>query len=261
MSAGAETKFSGVTRAATILLQALIVGGLCALWQWAPDTIVDDTLVSRPADILGQLLEWLRDGVIRKEAASTLATVAFGLVGGGLLGLGLGVASGLMRPLERILDGPLNVMFAIPKVALVPLFIVWFGVDLLQHAIYTGLVVFFFFYFAALRGVRDTPRHLVAMLSLVGASPLQKIRVLYLPAAFGWILGALRVAIPYGFVSAVSAEVIASRSGLGHLVKTSAAAYDPAGALAAALALLVLSVACSVLVLGLGERSRWRLHP
>ena len=74
---------------------------------------------------------------------------------------------------------------------------------------------------------------------------LQRITILYLPASFGWIVIATRLAMPYAFVAAVSTEVIASTSGLGHLVKGSSSIMNSAGMFSAMLALLFVSLAAS----------------
>jgi NitT/TauT family transport system permease protein len=237
----------------------MIVAAVLAIWQFAPDTVVDDTLVSRPYDIALQTIAWLQDGTLADEAASTLVVVFYGLLWGGVLGVVLGLIAGMFEPIGMLLDAPVNLFFAIPKVALIPLFIVWFGVDDLQHTVYTAVVVFFFFFFASFNGVRNVPRQLNSMMSVVGASPAQKLRLLYLPASLGWIASALRIAVPYAFVSAISAEVIASRHGLGSLVKSSASTFDAAGTFAAMLTLLVLSVACSGAAYLVGGLSRWKL--
>lgn len=247
------------TALSSLVIQIAIVVAILLFWQCAPGSVIDDTLISRPYDIAVQTIAWLQDGTLLTESSSTLLVVFYGLIWGGVLGIAVGLLAGMFEPVAQLLDAPINLIFAIPKVALVPLFIVWFGVDTLQHTVYTALVVFFFFFFATFNGVKSVPRHLNEMLSLAGASRFQKLRILYLPASLGWIVSALRVAVPYAFVSAISAEVIASRNGLGSLVKSSASTFDSAGTFAAMFALLVLSVLCSGLAFFIGERSRWKI--
>ena len=109
-------------------------------------------------------------------------------------------------------------------------------------------------------GVRSVPLALRNMLSLAGASTWQTIHMLYLPASFDWMLAGLRLAMPQAFVAAITAEVIASREGLGHLVKANAAVMSASGMLSALLCLVLLSVALSATALFLGEHSRWRVQ-
>ena len=229
---------------------------LCA-WQFAPATLLDDTLTSRPTQIAAQIFKWLNSGVLQQEAWFTLSAVIAGLLAGGLVGIGGGMLAGTVPALGRLIEPPVKFLFALPKIAFVPLFIVWFGIGLSQETIFTAMVVFFFFFYASFNGARSVPTALSNMLILAGGSRWQRVRLLYLPASVGWLLAGLRLAIPYAFVSAVSAEVISSQHGLGNLVKTSASVMDPAGMFAAMFFLLLVSVSVSGAVLFLGGRSRW----
>ena len=119
--------------------------------------------------------------------------------------------------------------------------------------------MFFFFFFSVYNGARSVPIGLRNALSMTGASPAQTIRILYLPASLGWMIIALRLAMPYAFVAAVSTEVIASTSGLGYLVKNSASVMNSAGMFSAMFMLLFVSMASSGLVNTLAKRNRWNI--
>jgi NitT/TauT family transport system permease protein len=246
-------------RALVLFTQAAIVLGALAAWQFFPDFFADEFLISRPALIAGQAAAWLADGTLAEAAFDTLKVVLLGLLAGAAAGIALGAAAALAKSVENLVEPLVKIFFAMPKVALVPLFILWFGVGDVQHIFFTAVVVFFFFFFAIFNGVRGVPRELVNAMLLAGASARQRLFLLYLPASFGWILSGLRLAIPYAFVSAISAEIIASSDGLGHLAKASAGAFNAAGVFAAILTLLVLSVAISSAALALGRNSRWNV--
>lgn len=249
----------GSGRLAAYIWQIIIIAALIVVWQMAPDGSGVEMLVSRPSLIWSQSIKWLGDGVLLGAAFATLKVVLEGLLLGGLCGIVLGLAAALFRPLELLFEPIVNVLFALPKSAFVPLFILWFGISFRQHTIFTAMVVFFFFFFAAFNGARSVPGPMHDMLSLFGASTCQAIRLLYLPASFGWVLAGLRLAMPQAFLAAITAEIIASREGLGHLVKTNAAVMNAAGMLSALLFLVLLCVALSAIVFFVGERSRWRV--
>jgi NitT/TauT family transport system permease protein len=240
-------------------IQFAIVGGLLAVWELAPNLLFDELLVSRPSLILAQTVKWLGDGVLLEEAFATLKVVFSGLLWGGLAGMVLGITAALWRPFELVVEPIVNVLFALPKSAFMPLFILWFGISFRQHAIFTAMVVFFFFFFAVFNGVRSVPNALRSMLAISGASSWQAIHLLYLPASFSWLIAGLRLAMPQAFVAAITAEIIASREGLGHLVKANAAVMNPAGMFAALIFLVLVSVALSATVLSLGQRARWHV--
>jgi NitT/TauT family transport system permease protein len=244
---------------AVIGIQVAIVGTLLAIWELFPDLLFDETLVGRPSLILTQTIEWLRDGVLLEAAAATLKVVFLGLLYGGAGGIALGLAAALWRPLELLVEPTISVLFALPKSAFMPLFILWFGVSARQHTIFTATVVFFFFFFATFNGVRAVPNALRSMLAIYGAKPWQSAYLLYLPASFSWLLAGVRLAMPQAFLAAITSEIIASREGLGHLVKANAAVMNPSGMFAALLCLVLISVALSGTVLFLGQRSRWQV--
>jgi NitT/TauT family transport system permease protein len=253
------TATSGLSRGRLVLVcqVAIVLIALC-LWQFSPSWAIDDALVSRPLYIMGQTLAWLKQGLLQKQAAATLATVFWGLLWGAVLGVSTGIVAGLWRFAERLIEPVLAFLFALPKSAFVPLFILWFGIGAQQHIVFTAAVVFFFFFFSTLNGMKAVPASLDAMLSLLDASLIQRLRVLYLPASFAWLLAGLRLAMPHAFVAAVTAEIIASRSGLGNLVKSSSSAMDAAGMFSALLCLLTLSVASTWAVMAIAAKSRWK---
>jgi NitT/TauT family transport system permease protein len=236
-----------------------IVVVLIAVWQLAPNWLLEELLWSRPSAIFDQTVVWLADGTLLRNTLVTLNTVAAGMVIGGLAGIVVGLHAGLSRVVARLIIGPIEALFALPKITLVPLFILWMGIGAFQHIAFTALVVFFFFFFAMYNGVRGVPAALRDTLTLAGASTIQRVYILYLPASFGWIVVAIRLALPYAFVAAVSTEVIASTSGLGHLVKGSASIMNAAGMFSAMLTLLFVSLAASVLANVAAAKSRWRL--
>ncbi len=240
-------------------IRALLVAAFLAAWQWAPSFLLDDMLTSRPSLVAARIVAWTLDGTLPRESAATLGAVAFGLFWGGLTGAAAGLAAGVFRPLGRVLEPCLTVLFALPKSAFVPLFILWFGVGARQHALFVTTVVFFFFFFAMFHGARAVPAPWRDMLGIFGADAGQSLRLLYLPASFGWLLSALRLAIPHAFVAAISVEVIASREGLGHLVKASSSVLDSTGVLAAIVWLVALATSLGLAAVKIAEQSRWRV--
>ena len=239
--------------------QAAIVLAIIAGWQRAPNDILDELLWSRPSAIYSQTAIWLLDGTLARNSLATLTTVGVGMVVGGGVGIVVGLLAGASRAIARLIIGPIEALFALPKITLVPLCILWMGIGALQHIVFTALVVFFFFFFATYDGMRGIPAALNNMLALAGASPVQRITILYLPASFGWIVIGTRLALPYAFVAAVSTEVVASTSGLGYLVKGSSSIMNSAGMFSAMLALLLVSLGASYLANAAAARSRWKL--
>jgi NitT/TauT family transport system permease protein len=185
--------------------------------------------------------------------------VAAGLLIGSIAGVVVGLATGLSRTLAACLEPILTILFTLPKIALVPLFILWFGLDSTERIVFAATVVFFLVYVAVFTGVRRIPVSLDNSLRLIGASLPQRLVRLYIPGSVGWLIAGLRIAVPYAFLSAVSAEVVGAQEGLGYLIKASAYSVDPNGMVAAILVLVVLAVAAMAAAEAIERVSRWRL--
>ncbi len=235
----------------------LLLAAVLAVWQFAPAYTLIDSLISRPTLVAERIFQWIANGLLIRESIATLSSVIFGLFFGGVAGSFLGLVAGFWRPVGAIVEPWLTGLFALPKSAFIPLFILWFGISGRQHVLFVATVVFFFFFFAMFNGARNVPASWRNLLALSGANAFQSIRILYIPASFGWLLAAMRLAIPHAFVAAISIEVIASRDGLGHLVKTSSAVLDATGTVAAVAWLVALSTTLGATSIKLAESARW----
>ena len=116
--------------------------------------------------------------------------------------------------------------YGAPKLALAPLFILWFGIGIESKIALVAAVVFFIVYFSTLAGVRALDPKLVQMAQVVGASERQVARHIVFPGAVPYIFAGFRIAVPYAIGGAVIAELISSNRGLGYLVQTGAMNFD-----------------------------------
>ncbi len=241
-----------------VLIQLGLVAATLALWEFASGRFLDPMLVSSPTAIWRQASRWLVRGVLQREALATFWIACAGILLGGGAGLLFGIAVGLSRRLAVLVEPFVNAAFALPKVALIPLFVLWFGTGDMQKLALTATTTFFFFFFSGAEGARSVPQALRDALALLGPDRRQLLFILYLPAGFTWFLAGMRTAVPYAFVAVVGAEVVASTGGLGALAKSNAAAMNASGMFAAILTLTLLGAGTSALVAWAAGRSRWR---
>ena len=141
---------------------------LC-LWEWAAAAgHVNDYFFSRPSALWAEFLELVSSGLLAKHLSVTLQEAGLGLLFGGLFGtlagLGLGLAPRVSRALTPLLTG-LN---GLPKLALGPVFIIWFGLGLRSKVIMSALMVFFIFVFNLYTGVRGVDPALLSGVRLLG---------------------------------------------------------------------------------------------
>jgi len=221
---------------------ALLFGFLAA-WQLASGTLIDQEFVSRPTDIAQAWWAMFDNGTLASESRYTLLEFISGYV----LGAGLGVlAAGLLtiRDLHyRILEPYLFVLFSIPKLALAPLFGLWFGLGIAPKIVLAALVTFLLVLMNTVAGMRSVNRQTLAMLQMMKASRLQTYRQLIIPHSLPFVVTALRLAIPLAMVAVILAEFLGSMAGLGHVVaeQSTFLAVDNMMALVATLAAFVMA--------------------
>src|SRR5690606_8570383 len=133
--------------------------------------------------------------------------------------------------------------YSLPKVALAPLFIVWFGIGLEMKVILTAAIVFFIVFLNTFTGVREVSAELVAILRLMGAKERHLLTKVIVPSAIVWVFAGLRLSVPYALIGAVVGEIIASNRGLGYLVAHAAGQFDTAGTFAALFSIVILALA------------------
>jgi sulfonate transport system permease protein len=136
---------------------------------------------------------------------------------GGSIGLTLGLLTGLSRPLQLILDGPLQMLRAIPALALVPLVILWFGLGETAKVFIVVITVVFPVYLNTFHGVRSVDPQLIEMARVYDVRGFSLYREVILPGALPSVLVGLRFALGMSWLVIIIAETLGATSGLGYL--------------------------------------------
>jgi sulfonate transport system permease protein len=209
---------AGMLRAADAALSAIVPVTLVAVWElsvrfgWLPST-----LIAAPSAVIVDAWLLATDGKLGYNAYISLARLAGGFAIGMTLALVLGSLVGLFRLAERLISPTIQILSPIPVVAWIPLFIIFFHIDGSRIAlIATG--TFWIVFFGVVQGIRSADAKLVEVAYLYNKPALDILLKLLLPAALPNILGALRIALGLSWVLLLTAEMIASSSGLGWLI-------------------------------------------
>ena len=237
-----------------LVVLALII----AAWQ-AGSAMVGIYWLSSPWATTTRFFAMIAGGELITQAGYTIGEA----VGGTLIG---GVPAVLLPFLLRrhpiivaILDPFMVGGYGAPKLALAPLFILWFGIGTESKIALVASVVFFIVYFSTLAGVRALDAKLVQMAQIAGASEHQVARHIVLPGAVPAIFAGFRIAVPYAIGAAVIAELISSNRGLGYLVQTGAMNFDTTSVFAAIVAATLLTLGANWLMNALEALLlRWR---
>jgi NitT/TauT family transport system permease protein len=239
--------------------QIAVVAIILASWQLASGTLIPLFWISNPSRIATVLWTWIANGSIWPHLGATLGVLALGYGIGAAAGIALGFVLGMLPRVERVVAPYVAALFCLPKIALLPLFIILFGIGIESRVMLVAVVVVFLTLYSTIDGVRDVDRDLIDALRLMGASRLEILRKVLLPSALSWIYTGLRVSVSYALTTTVVGELLQSNQGLGFLIESSAARFDSTGVFAAVVILVIVSVAL-VEVLGALERraTRWR---
>jgi len=226
---------------------ALLAAFLLA-WEAASGTLVPKFVASSPSAIGKVLGGWLADGSLWRHLRATLTEMAAGYVVGAGGGIAAGLALGFLPRAERIASPFVAALYALPKIALAPLFVIVFGIGLESKIVLVAITVFFLLLYNTLDGIRDIDRDLPQALAVMGASRAEIVRKAMLPATLPWIFTGLRIAVRYAFTAAVLGELIAGNEGIGFLIEYAAGQYNSAGVYAGVLVLVIFSVGLTELL-------------
>src|SRR5262249_2922979 len=176
------------------------------------------------------------NGEILRHASYTLLEAVGGFLIGALPAAILPLALRRLPIITAILDPFMVGGYGAPKLALAPLFILWFGIGIESKIALVAIAWFFIVYFSALAGVRALDAKLVQMAQVLGANERDLARHIIFPGAVPYIFTGFRIAMPYAIGGAVIAELISANRGLGYLIQLGAMNFDTTGVFVALVA-------------------------
>jgi NitT/TauT family transport system permease protein len=251
---------SGAGGVAMALWQTALGLAVLLAWQGASGRLVDNFFISNPVDVAARLYAWTADGSIFRHIAATVYATGMGFVIGSVGGAILGVWLGVSPFASRLLNPYLNALNALPKVALAPLFVLWFGLGIESKIALAAVLVLFLVFLNTYAGVREVDQDLIDGARLMRATRAQVILKVIIPSAMSWVFAGLKIAMPYALIGAVLGEMIAANRGLGYLVQFSGSQFDTAGVFAVLFVIALLAVGLNYLVDMTQRRmERWRI--
>ncbi|BAF89159.1 putative alkanesulfonate transport system permease protein [Azorhizobium caulinodans ORS 571] len=188
------------------------------LWQAAASFgFLSSRVLPAPTDVALAFWRTLKDGSLLANIAVSTKRALTGLFIGGGIGFALGVLNGIWRPAETALDSTLQMLRNVPHLAIIPLVILWFGIDEEAKVFLVAIGVAFPIYLNTFHGIRTVDRGLVEMARVYGLSPAALFWRIVLPGALPSILVGLRYALGIMWLTLIVAETISSTSGIGYM--------------------------------------------
>jgi NitT/TauT family transport system permease protein len=255
----AQTRTMRLVQQAGIAVgRAVFIAVVLIVWGVASGRWLDAQAVSDPVSVATAILDLVETGRLWPQLWQTVSEVFAGYLAGAVAGSALAFAFVLVPDAERVLRPFLLALYSVPKIALAPLVIMWFGLGVAPKIILAGMFVFFIVFMNAVAGIQNVNAHHVNIVRVMGASRLAVVRKVVFPTMMPFLILGLRISIPEAMTGAVIGEFISASKGLGYLVYSASNELNTAVSLAA-LIVLVLVVAIADFALGLLERlSPWQ---
>lgn len=209
----------------TLRLTSVVV--ILAAWQ-VYGSRINPILLSDPAAVASAFVAMIRDGTLPHALASSLVVLGLGLAAGGIAGVVLGLACGRSEAFDALLELPVNALYAVPAVALIPVIVLWFGFGVPSKTIVVFLFVVFPVLINTTRGVREVDPELIEVARSFCSSERKMWTDLILPSALPYIVTGLRQAIGRALIGVIVAEYYTALSGLGDLISTNASNFRTA---------------------------------
>jgi NitT/TauT family transport system permease protein len=261
-------------RLSILLWQIAILVVALSVWQWGFDIckavlpkawvpkILDPYFISKPTAIWTSFLKlgcfsdpagftacfnensnnlWLATAV-------TIKNMAWGFLWGTSLGVLTGLILGRSQYLSEIFEPYIVAMNSIPRIALVPLIILMFGLGDMSKIVTAGIVVFFVVFFNTFEGTRSVDRDQIAAARLLGASELTVLRTVVIPSALAWVFASLTPAVSFALIGVIVGEFIGAERGLGKLIIEAEARANAAEMMVAIFVMMIVGIILAFIV-------------
>ena len=236
-------------------LRLLLMAALLAAWEAAARLLhIPAYILPPPSAVATGLYRGIASGLYVEHVWITGLETFLGFAFGGAAGFALGTFVALSRRFEYYLY-PIIVMFqAMPKVALAPLIIVWFGLDLTSKVVNAGLVCFFPLMVNTIVGLRSADEDRISLMRSLAATPAQIFWMLRLPGALPAIFAGLEIAMIFALIGAIVAEFVGAQSGLGMLIQSMNFSMDVAGQFSVLFILSLIGLGLNMVVAAIRRR-------
>lgn len=245
------------------ILSALLLIAVLCFWEFGSRAFgVPKFLVPPLTDVLAALWQGLSAGLLARDGYwyhgfITLSEILLGFGIGSAIGLALGVAISQNRVLEALIQPYVAAFQSIPKIAIVPIVIMWLGYGISSKVTIVCMLTFFPVLVTSVAGFKAVDQDRIDLLRSLSATPWQIFRKAKLPSALPYVFAGLDMAAAFAVVGAIVGEFVGAQAGLGVLILQADAQMDTGGSFAV---LVVLSLIGIALTKALGMVRRRVLH-
>jgi NitT/TauT family transport system permease protein len=242
---------------AWLLVAVIIVGS----WQLAYTLhLINPLLISGPGQSIVAVWDLMTSGVLWPQLFETLETAAIGYALGLFVGALLGLVIGTVPFLHDAVEPYITVLNSAPRLALGPLFVLWFGIGTRSGVALTFSIVVFVALTNTIAGTRAVDRNQLVIAQLCGANRLRQMRSIILPSIVPWLFAAARLSLAYALNAAIVSEMLLGNKGLGYLIVAGTGSFNMDTVFAVVLVTLAVSWFAALLLSAI-ERHVLRWQP
>jgi len=239
-------------------VRTLSIAVFFAIWEYYGRRM-DPIFMAPPSAIFAAALELIQSGALAKALVQTLWLFAVGMALTVVLGILLGIVMAQWRVLEYVLDPFINALYAIPRIALIPLIILWAGLEFVGKVSILVSVAIFPITVNTFSGIRDVRGAMLEIGRAYGATEWQIFWKIVLPAAVPFIMAGIRLAVGLAIIGIIVAEFFTAISGLGGMIVEYANVFATAKLFVPIIVIALVGVVLAEFVMWLERRmSRWR---
>ncbi|MGB6238718.1 MAG: ABC transporter permease, partial [Bradyrhizobium sp.] len=206
-----------------------LIVGLLLIWEFSAGRLFNEFWSSRPSLIGQWLLALSMSGEIWRHLDATVSEAFLGLLLGAVVGTPIGIALAKYRRAAEIVDPFVMGLYGLPRVALAPMFILWFGISLLAKVMMSFSMVVFVFILNVTEGIRTVDPDMIDLMRTMRAPKSYILRKVTIPSIVPWLLASFRIGIGLSLVGAVVGELIGSNRGLGWYILRAGGQLDTTG--------------------------------
>lgn len=224
-------------------IRIVLLVGVVGSWEFAGRAgVVNPVFYGSPLKIWPEFWDGVTGDLVTVQARATLTATLVGSGIAGAAGIALAYVVSQLPLLRRALDPLLTALNALPRIALAPLFLMWFGIGLSSKMALAGSLTFFVTFYSTLAGIDSVDHEHVRLVRTLGASRTQMFRKVIMPAAMPGVLAGIQLGFVYGMLGSVAGEMIAGRVGLGVALTRQAALFQTDAYFATLMVLVIVTV-------------------
>jgi NitT/TauT family transport system permease protein len=231
-----------------VVAQLCLGAALLIVWELAATFFVDPFWIGDPSAIAVRLWNVFVEGDMLTHTGVTLGHAVAGLLASLIVGVPVGILFAANRFVAATLEPYFLAFYSLPRVALAPLLILWFGIGSLSKIMMAFSMVVVVVILNTYEGVRSVDRDLLDMLRAMRASRAYTLRKVLLPSIVPWVFASMRVGIGLALVGAVIGELVGANRGLGWYVELAAGRIDIVGVFTGLIVLAILGMSLNAIV-------------